>query len=50
MICHVVYNAVVAVQLSKVLLGPSLAAEGILVALLVGAAVLALRGRARDRV
>ena len=50
MLCHVVYNAVVAVQLSKVLLGPSLAAEGILVALLVGAAVLALRGRAGDRV
>ncbi|MBO0705662.1 MAG: CPBP family intramembrane metalloprotease [Candidatus Dormibacteraeota bacterium] len=50
MICHVVYNTIVAVHLSTVLLGPSLAAEGVLVAVLVGAAVLALRGRAVDRV
>ena len=50
MICHVVYNAIVAVQLSKVLLGPSLAAEGVLIAVLVVAAVLAVRGRARDTV
>lgn len=50
MICHVVYNAVVAVQLSKVLLGPSLAAEGVLIAVLVAAGVLAVRGRVGDTV
>jgi hypothetical protein len=42
-ICHVVYNAIVAVQLSKVLLGPSLAAEVLLVGVLVVAGVVAVR-------